>query len=73
MNKTRQVNIRLTDQQHRNLTIRAIAAGISLSEYIRNAAIYWETAKNNANHLEELLKQYKAIALSRTKWLEDEE
>ena len=73
MNKTRQVNIRITEQDYNLLSLRATQAKMSLSKYIREAAIFATRAQQKLKRLEDELKYYKNMALSRTRWIEDED
>lgn len=73
MNKTRQVNLRITEQDYKILTLRATQAKMSLSRYIRESAIFGARAQLAMETLEKELEYYKNMALCRTKWLEDKE
>lgn len=73
MNKTRQINIRITEKDYNFLSMKATEAKMSLSKYIRETSIYASYAKKTIDKLKEELRYYKNMALARTKWLEDEE
>lgn len=73
MKKTRQVNIRIDENDYRILSLRATQAKMSLSKYIRESSIFATRAQQALNRLTDELEYYKNIALSRTKWLENKE
>lgn len=71
MKKTRQVNIRIDENDYRILSLRATQANMSLSKYIRLAAVFATRANQEIKSLKETMEYYKTMALCRTKWLED--
>lgn len=73
MKKTRQVNLRISEQDYKILSLRAEQAKMSLSGYIRERAIFAARAQLTIDSLKNQVEYYKNMALSRTKWLEDEE
>lgn len=73
MKKTRQVNIRITEQDYKLLSLKAAEAKMSLSKYIRVSAIFGAKAQSELEDMRMQRNYYKNMALCRTRWLEGEE
>lgn len=69
MKKAKQINLRLTLGQHAKLQAEANKREMTLSEYVRVAAMNLPKLEQELEEADEELKYYKDIGLARTRWL----
>ena len=72
MKKAKQINLRLTLGQYARLQAEALKREMSLSEYVRVAAMNLPKLEQEVEEADEELKYYRNIGLSRTRWIEGE-
>lgn len=70
MKKAKQINLRLTLGQYAKLQAEAVRREMSLSEYVRTAAMNLPKLEQEIEEADEELKYYKNVDLSRTRWIE---
>lgn len=72
MKKAKQINLRLTLGQYAKLQAEALKREMSLSEYVRVAAMNLPKLEQEVEEADEELKYYRSVELSRTRWIEGE-
>ena len=72
MKKAKQINLRLTLGQYAKLQNEALKREMSLSEYVRVAAMNLPKLEQEIEEADEELNYYRNVKLSRTRWIEGE-
>lgn len=72
MKKAKQINLRLTLGQYARLQAEALKREMSLSEYVRVAAMNLPKLEQEIEEADEELNYYRNVKLSRTRWIEGE-